>query len=180
MIRKLLLLASAFALVAQTVYTQGSSASATQAKAGELVRLNENLTLKTTATPKSAFPKVKLKGEPFVVVLELDAGNKETLLSYHVSPEAKSSGVALTVGNQRLAPRAVIEDFPSWGEDNDKEVELVTPQDSGFVSLSFKKAGSVLILFDLPPGQAAAPKKLSLVLKTTKPTEGDHKLDVTF
>lgn len=145
-----------------------------------MVRLAEGLTLKVTTGTKGLFPTVKVKGIPFVVVLELDAGNREVALSYKLSAEVKSSDIQLTSGNQRFAPRAVMEDFPSWGSDNDKEVELVDPADSGDVSLNFRKAGSVSILFDLPADQVAAPKKLSVAVRTLKPSEEEHSVIVTL
>lgn len=179
MIRRVLILAAAFALATQSGFTQ-TDGSVKQVKAGEMVRLTEGLTLRVTKAVKSPFANVKVKGESFVVVLELDSGNKNTALSYQLTTDPRTSEVSLTSGNQRIAPRAVVEDFPSWGEDNDKEVELVTPQDNGAVSISFRKTGSISILFDLPSGQTATPKKLSVVLKTSKPKDEQHTLLVTL
>ena len=162
------------------VIEPASAQTARPVRAGEIVRVAEGLTLRVTTGAKSPFTNVKLKGTPFVVVLELDGGNKETALSYQLSTDVKSSDVYLTSGNQRFAPRAVMEDFPSWGSDNDKEVELVDPRDGGAVSLSFRKAGSVSILFEVPPDQAATPKKLTVSVRTLKPTEQQHSLIVTL
>jgi uncharacterized protein YkvS len=181
MIRRVLMFAAAFALVTQSAFTQTSGdGSVKQAKAGEIVRLTQGLTLRVTKAVKSPFANVKVMGESFVVVLELDSGIKETALSYQITTDPKSSGVSLTSGNLKVAPRALVEDFPSWGEDNDKEVELVTPQDKGAVSISFRRTGSIFILFDLPSGQAATSKNLSVVLKTTKPKEEQHSVSVTL
>lgn len=169
-----------FAVALALVIEPASAQTARQAKAGEILRLTDALTIKATTGTKALFPNVKLSGSPFVVVIELDAGAKEIALSYKVTADVKSSDIYLTSGNQRFAPRAVMEDFPSWGSDNDKEVELVEPHDGGAVSLSFKKAGSVSILFDLPVGQAATPKKLSVVVRTLKPSEQEHSLIVSL
>ena len=177
MIRRALILAAVFALITQSGFAQNP---VRQAKAGEVVRLTEGLTVRVSKAVKSPFANVKVAGEPFVVVLELDAGLKDTGLSYQITADAKTSEVSLTNGNQRVAPRAVVEDFPSWGEDNDKEVEIISPQDKGAASISFRKTGSISILFDLPANQPAAARKLSLVLRTLKPAEEQHSLVVTL
>ena len=177
MIRRALILAAVFALISQSGFAQNP---VRQAKAGEVVRLTEGLTVRVGKAVKSPFANVKVAGEPFVVVLELDAGLKDTALSYQITADVKTSEVSLTSGTQRIAPRAVVEDFPSWGEDNDKEVELITPQDKGGASISFRKTGSISILFDLPAGQPAAGRKLSLVLRTLKPAEEKHSIVVTL
>ncbi len=177
MIRRALIIAAVFAFITQSAFAQNSIR---QAKAGEVVRLTEGLTVRITKAVKSPFANVKVTGEPFVVVLEMDAGLKETALSYQITADAKTSEVSLTSGTQRVAPRAVVEDFPSWGEDNDKEVELISPQDKGAASISFRKTGSISILFDLPAGQPAAARKLSLVLRTLKPSEEQHSIVVTL
>ena len=177
MIRRFVIFAAAFALITQSAFAQNP---VKQAKAGEVVRLTEGLTLRVTKAVKSPFGKVKVTGEPFVLVLELDAGLKETGLSYLITADAKTSEVSLTSGNQRVAPRAVVEDFPSWGEDNDKEAELISPRDKGAASISFRKTGSISLLFDLPANQPAAARKLSLVLRTFKPSEEQHSLVVTL
>jgi hypothetical protein len=177
MIRRFVIFTAVFALITQSALTQ---TPVRQAKAGEIVRLTEGLTLRVTKAVKSPFASVKVTGEPFVVVLELDAGLKETALSYQITADAKTSEVSLTSGTQRVPPRAVVEDFPSWGEDNDKEVELIAPQDKGAASISFRKTGSISILFDLPAGPPAAARKLSLVLRTLKPAEEQHSLVITL
>jgi hypothetical protein len=104
----------------------------------------------------------------------------EVALSCILAASAKESDIYLTSGNQKSAPRAVMEDFPSWGSDNDKEVELVDPNDGGAVSLNFRRNGSTALLFDLPGEQLAGPKKLSVVVRTTKPTETEHSVVVTL
>jgi len=177
MIRRALIIAAVFALITQSAFAQSP---VKQAKAGEIVRLTEGLTVRVTKAVKSPFANVKVAGEPFVVVLELDSGLKETALSYQITADAKTSEVSLTSGTQRVAPRALVEDFPSWGEDNDKEVELITPQDKGAASISFRKTGSVFILFDLPANQPLAGRKLSLILRTLKPAEEQHSIVVTL
>lgn len=177
MIRRALIIAAAFALITQSAFAQSP---VKQAKAGEIVRLTEGVTVRVTKAVKSPFANVKVAGEAFVVVLELNAGLKETGLSYQITADAKTSEVSLTSGTQRVAPRAVVEDFPSWGEDNDKEVELISPQDKGTASISFRKTGSISILFDLPANQPAADRKLSLVLRTLKPAEEQHSIVVTL
>jgi len=177
MIRRFVIFAAVFALITQSAFAQNP---VKQARAGEIVPLTEGLTVRVTKAVKSPFANVKVAGEPFVVVLELDAGLKETGLSYQITADAKTSEVSLTSGTQRVAPRAVVEDFPSWGEDNDKEVELIAPQDKGAASITFRKTGSISILFDLPAGQPASGRKLSLVLRTLKPAEEQHSIVVTL
>ena len=169
-----------FVVALALVLEPASAQTARQVKSGELVRVSDGLTVKVTTGAKTPFAKVKLAGAPFVVVVELDAGKNETALSYKLTADAKSSDLYLTVGTKKLVPRAVMEDFPSWGGDNDKEVEAVDPRDDGAVSLSFKRAGSISLLFDVPADQASAPKKLSILVRTVKPAEAEHSFVVTL
>src|SRR6185503_7760850 len=101
MIRRALITAAVFALITQSALGQSP---VKQAKPGEIVRLTEGLTLRVTKAVKSPFANVKVAGEAFVVVLELDAGPKETGLSYQMTADAKTSEVSLTSGTQRVAP----------------------------------------------------------------------------
>jgi hypothetical protein len=139
---------------------------AKEVKAGELVQVGDNLTLKVSQSPKSPFAGIQVKGEPIVVMLELDAGKKSAMLSYNLSADSKASNVYLSNGAQRFAPRAVMDDFPSWGRNNDKEVEVLDPKEAdGNVSLKFEGKGAVSLLFDVPATQAKVSKKLSIVLR---------------
>jgi len=172
MIKRFLSLFALAALSLQAAYPQtgGTSDSAKQIKAGEIVQLGVGLTLRVAKATKS-FPGVKVKGEPVVVVLDLEGGKKGATLFYKLNTDPRTSDVRLTVGTQRLAPRAVIDDFPSWGKDNDKEVEVVDSKGVGGVTLTFERKGSVSLLFDVPPDQSKTPQKLSLTLRTIKPTD---------
>jgi hypothetical protein len=177
MIRKFLLFASVTALTITNAYPSAQTASPVkQIKAGETVLFGDSFTARVSQTTKSPFPpKLKLKGEPVVVVIELDGGKKGVTLSYNLTANVKSSDVALMTGTVRTAPLAVIEDFPSWGGDNDKEVEVLDPKDtSGNVALTFEGKGSVSLLFDVPAAQAKGPRKLSVSLRTTQPQEQAH------
>jgi len=170
MIRKLLFFVAVGMLAIQLAYPQSQAAdSVKEVKAGEALLLGDILLVKVTQSKKSAFPGVKLKGEPLVVVLELDAGKKGVTVSYNLSADPRSSELYLTSGGQKSAPRAVIEDFPSWGSDNDKEVELLDPKGAGSSSLDFEGKGSISLLFDVPVAQAKGPKKLSMVIRTVQP-----------
>jgi len=157
-----------------------SAQTARQIKAGELARIQEGLTLKVVTGDKATFSSVKLKGAPYVIVLQLESPNREVSLSYKLSGDLRQSDIFLTTGSQKITARAVMEDFPSWGSDNDKEIESVDPNDTGAVSLNFRRSGSVSILFDLPADQLTAPKKLTVGLKTLKPTEQQHSFVVTL
>src|SRR5262245_55512460 len=111
-------------LLLRPVYSGTQSrGTARQAKVGESVQLDESLSVKATTAAKSPFATVKTKGEAVAVVIEVDAGKKSATLFYMASPDAKSE-IYLNTGAQKLAPVAVMEDFPSWGGDNDKEVEV--------------------------------------------------------
>lgn len=171
MIRRFLLVVAVAALAIQPVHPQTQpSGSVKQIKAGEVVLFGDTFTVKVTQSTKSPFSNVKLKGEPFVVVIELDGGKKGVTLSYNLTADAKSSDVSLTTGALRNAPRAVMEDFPSWGNDNDKEIEVLDRNETdGNVSLTFAGKGALSLLFELPAAQAKAPKKLSVSLRTTQP-----------
>jgi hypothetical protein len=170
MIRKVLFLLAVGMLAIHLAQPQSQAAdSVKEVKAGEALLLGDILLVKVTQSNKSAFPGIKIKGEPLIVVLELDAGKKGVTLSYNLSADPKSSELYLTSGTQRSAPRAVIEDFPSWGSDNDKEVELLDPKGAGSSSLEFEGKGSISLLFDVPVAQAKGPKKLSMVLRTVQP-----------
>jgi hypothetical protein len=168
---RLPLLAAISVLAISAAYPQGQGTSR-QFKAGDVVRLSDSLTAKVMKSTPSSFAKVKVKGEAVVVVLELDAGKKGVTLTYKLTADTKLSDVYLASGGQRIAPRAVLEDFPSWGKDNDKEVEVLDATDkSGGVTLTFERKGSIALLFDVPLEQAKTPKTFSMVLRTVKPKD---------
>jgi hypothetical protein len=151
-----------------------------QIKAGQVVHLGDSLILKVSKLATSPFTGVAVKGEPIAVAIELDAGNKAVTVSYRASANLGSSELYLTSGASRLAPRAVIEDFPSWGTDNDKEIEVLDPKETGGTSVEFEGKGSISLLFDAPSPQAKSPKKLSITLRVVGPKEERHSLVVTI
>ncbi|MEK6287032.1 MAG: hypothetical protein AABO57_14935 [Acidobacteriota bacterium] len=180
--RRLLLLAAISALAIHAGYSQSRGTDdARQFKSGEVVQLSDGLTARITKSTMSHFAAVKVKGQPVVVLLELDAGKKSATLSYKLSADSKLSEVYLAMGTQRIAPRAVIEDFPSWGADNDKEVEILDPADkSGSVVLTFERKGSLALLFDVPLDQAKTPQKFSIMLRTVLPKDEQHSFVVNL
>ena len=182
MIRRLFLFLAVAALAIQSAYPQNRAAgSVKQIKAGEVVLFGDSFTVKVTQATKSPFTHVKLKGEPVVVVLELDGGKKGVTFSYNLTADSKSSDLCLVSGAQKNAPRAVLEDFPSWGSDNDKEVEVLDPRDTaGSVSLNFEGKGSVSLLFDVPPAQAKAPRKFTVNIRTLQPKPEEHSFVVNL
>jgi hypothetical protein len=124
---------------------------------------------------------VKARGEQVAVVLELDAGRQPVTLSYAVSPDTKSSAIYLSAGTQKVAPVAVMEDFPSWGTDNDKEVEVLDASEGAVGStVEFEGKGYINLLFDVSPAQAKMPRKLTIELKTSKPAQQSHSVVVSF
>jgi hypothetical protein len=157
------------AISTTAVYSQGPATDAPrQVKAGEVIKLGSTINLRVTKSAKSPFTGVKTKGAPLVVVLEFEGG-KGASVSYKLTPDAKSD-LYLMSGAQKIAPLAVIEDFPSWGTDNDKEIEVLDPKDSvGGVTLSFAQKGTVSLLFDLSAEQAKTAQKFSLMVHTIKP-----------
>ena len=180
--RKMLFLTVVAVLAIQTAYSQSrSSDSPKLLKSGELVQISDGVTFRVTRATKSPFTSVKLGGQAVVVVLDLDAAKKSVTISYQLSANPKLSEVYLTDGAQKMAPSAVIEDFPSWGADNDKEIEILDPTEKvGGVNLSFQRKGSVSLLFDVPVEQAKALQKLSIKLRTIKPTDEQHSFLVTL
>ena len=182
MVKRLILLLAMSALAAHAVFSQGKTAdSAEQAKAGEVLQFAEGLTVRVTKSPTSQFSAVKLKGAPVVVIIDFDGARKNTSLSYKLTPDAKTSEIYLSSGVQKLAPLAVIEDFPSWGTDNDKEAEVLDPKEKGGgVVLSFRQKGSISLLFDVPAEQAKAPMKFSMRLRTIEPKDEQHSYVVSL
>lgn len=182
MIKRLFLFLAVAALSIQPVYPQTRAAgSPRQIKAGEIVLFGDTFRVKVTQSAKSPFPGLKLKGEPVVVVIELDGGKKGVTLNYNLTADAKSSDLKLMTGTVRNAPRAVIEDFPSWGGDNDKEVEILDPSETdGNVSLAFEGKGAVTLLFDVPAAQAKSPRKLSVTIRALKPQAEEHSFVVNM
>jgi hypothetical protein len=185
MINKLAFLLFITATGLSSIHAQNRLGDATRAgtpmeiKAGEVVQLDESLTVKVTQSTNSPFAGIKVKGEPVVVVVELDAGKDSVTFLYKLSPIARSSEIYLSSKGEKLAPLAVVEDFPSFGTDNEKEVEVLDPKGGTSPStLEFEGKGSVFLLFDLPKGQAKAPKKFSAIIRTTKPKTAQHSLVV--
>lgn len=181
MMRKFLLLVAVFALAINVAYPQSRTAdSARQVQAGEVVPIGESLFVRVmkATTP---FAGVKVKGEPVVVVLEMDAGKTGATLFYKLSADAGSSEVYLLSGAKKIAPRAVIEDFPSWGKDNDKEVDTLDPKETiGGVTLTFQQKGSIALLFDVPLEEAKTSKKLSVALRMVQPKDEQRSFVVTL
>jgi len=180
--KRLLVLAAIIAYVALAAYSQGKAGDSTrQLRAGEEVQFGDGLSVRVTKSQTSQFTSIKLKGEPVVVIVDFDSGKNATSLSYKLTANPKSSDLYLSSGAQKLAPVAVIEDFPSWGKDNDKEVEVIDPKESGGgVVLSFGQKGSVLLLFDVPAQQAKTPLKFSMKLRTVAPADEQHSFVVSL
>jgi len=171
MMKKSIILVMVAGLAVNAAYSQGRAAdSVAQVKQGEVVPIGDGLMVKVIKATTS-FAGVKLKGEPVVVALEMDAGKKGATLFYKLSRDPGSSEVLLMSGSKKLAPRAVIEDFPSWGQDNDKEIDGLDPKETvGGTTLTFQQKGTISILFDVPPEEAKTPKKLSVMLRVVLPT----------
>lgn len=168
--KRLILFVAIAAISAPAVYPRGqASDTPRQVKAGEAIQLGVGLKMRVTKSTKSQFTGVKLQGSPLVVVLEFDGG-KGASVSYKLTPDAKSE-LYLLSGAQKIAPRAVIEDFPSWGTDNDKEIEVLDPKEIGSVTLNFAQKGSVSLLFDLSAEQVKSPQKVSLIVRTIPQNE---------
>jgi len=163
--RKVLLLVVVFVLTINVAYPQSS---ARQVQAGEVVPFGESLFVKVAKSARP-FAGVKVKGEPFVVVLEMDAGKLGATIFYRLTADPATE-IYLLSGAKKIAPRAVIEDFPSWGKDNDKEVDTLDPKDTiGGVTLTFQQKGSIALLFDVPLEEAKTQKKLSVALRLIQP-----------
>ena len=180
--KRFLLVIALTALATHAAYSQGhSNDSARHVKAGEVLQFGDSLNVRVTRSPVSQFSGVKLKGQPLVVVLDFDSGKQGATLSYKLTTDPRTSDLYLASGAQRLAPLAVVEDFPSWGKDNDKEVEVIDPKESGGgVVLSFGQKGSVLLLFDVPAQQAKTPLKFSMKLRTVAPADEQHSFVVSL
>ncbi len=181
MMRKFLLLLAVFALAINVAYPQSRGAdSARQVQAGEVVPFGESLFVRVMMATKP-FAGVKVKGEAVVVVLEMDAGKSGATLFYKLSANPATTEVYLLSGAKKLAPCAVIEDFPSWGKDNDKEVDTLNPKETiGGVTLTFEQKGSIALLFDVPLEEAKTPKKLSVALRMVQPKDEQRSFVVTL
>lgn len=179
--RKALLVLVLLVLSVNIAYVQSrTDDSSTQVKAGEVVPFGESLYVRVVKSQKT-FTGVRVKGEPVVVVLEMDSGKPGATLFYKLSASPNATEVYLLSGAKKVAPRAVIEDFPSWGTDNDKEVEILDPKDAiGGVTLNFKQKGSIALLFDVPVEDAKAQKKLSVVLRMVEPKDEQRSFVVTL
>jgi hypothetical protein len=178
--RKVVLLAVVFALAGNVAYPQSQRAQSTrQIQVGEVVPFGESVVVRVVKSSQT-FAGVKVTGEPVVVVLELDSGKPGASLFYKLSADPAATEIFLLSGAKKLAPRAVIEDFPSWGDDNDKEVEVLDPKDMGGTTLNFQRKGSIALLFDVPPEDAKIQKKLSVVLRIVQPKDEQHSFVVTL
>jgi hypothetical protein len=127
--RKALVIAAVFALVSVAYPQSRGAESQKQVQAGEMVTFGESVYVRVVKATKP-FAGVKVTGEALVVVLEMDAGKPGASLFYKLSADPAATELYLMSGARKLAPRAVIEDFPSWGRDNDKEVEILDPKDT--------------------------------------------------
>jgi hypothetical protein len=180
--KKLLLVVALAVVGAHAAYSQGhSNDSARQVKAGEVTQFGDGVSVRVTRSLMPQFSGVKIKGQPLVVVLDLDSGKQGATLSYKLTTDPRTSDLYLAGRAQRLAPVAVIEDFPSWGKDNDKEVDVLSSkEDGGGVILTFGQKGSISLLFDVPPEQAKSALKFSMTLRTVKPKDEQHSFVVSI
>jgi len=157
-----------------------TAATIKEAKAGEEIQLRAGLTAKVSKSNSSSFASVKVKGEAVVVTIELDAGQKGAMILYKPAADSQSE-IYLTGASGKLAPRAVIEDFPSLGSDNDKELEVLDPKEGpGGGSIDFQGKGFISLLFDIPPSQARTPMKLSVTVRSIKPKPEQHSFVVSM
>ncbi len=175
--RKYLLLLVALVLGVNVSYSQNS---AKQVQSGEVVPFGESLFVKAAKSTRP-FAGVKVKGEPVVVVLDMDAGKPGATLYYKLTADPATTEIFLLSGEKKIAPRAVIEDFPSWGKDNDKEVDALDPRDTiGGVTLTFQRKGSIALLFDVSKEDAKTQKRLSVALRLVQPKDEQRSFIVTL
>ena len=178
--KKLLLVVALAVVGAHAAYSQGhSNDSARQVKAGEVMQFGDSVSVRVTRSLMPQFSGVQIKGQPLVVVLDLDSGKQGATLSYKLTTDPRTSDLYLAGRAQRLAPVAVIEDFPSWGKDNDKEVEVLGVKEGGVI-LTFGQKGSISLLFDIPAEQAKATMRFSMTLRTVKPKDEQHSFVVSM
>ena len=181
MMKRMLTYFALAGLVVAPAYSQNrTTAPAKEAKTGEVIQLTPGLSAKVSKPSPSSFAAVKVKGEAVVIAIELDAGQKGAMVFYKASADSKSE-IYLTGASGRLLPHAVIEDFPSMGSDNDKEVEVFDPKEgAGGGSVEFQGKGSISFLFDVPASQAHSPMKLTVTLRSIKPKPAEHSFVVNI
>jgi len=175
--KKIIIISVAIVLAVQLANINPAAA---QVRAGEVIPVGDSLFIKVNRAT-TPFAGVKLKGEAFVVVLEMESGKKGATLFYKINTNPDSSQIFLMSGAKKIAPRAVLEDFPSWGQDNDKEIDTLDPKDTiGGTTLTFQHKGTLSILFDVPPEEARTPKKLSVALRMVQPKDDERTFVVNF
>jgi hypothetical protein len=180
MMKRVLLVLTVVVLAINVAYPQGQKTDSTKPiQAGEVVPFGESLFIKVAKATRP-FAGVKVKGEPYVVVLDMDSGKPGATVFYRLTADP-STEIYLLSGAKKIAPRAVIEDFPSWGKDNDKEVDTLDPKDTvGGVTLTFQQKGSIALLFDVPVEEAKTQKKLSVALRVIQPKDEQRSFLVTL
>ena len=176
-----MLLGAIFALGITVAYSQNPTVEKPrEIPAGEVVSIGESLFVRVVRSTRP-FDGIKVKGEPVVVSLEMEAGKSGATLFYNLSADPKATEIYLLSGAKKLAPLAVIEDFPSWGTDNDKEVERLDPKDAlGGTTLNFQRKGSINLLFDVPVEDAKVQKKLSVALRMVQPKDEQRSFVVSL
>jgi hypothetical protein len=147
-----LLLIMAFVIVQTTFAQERPRRASKEFKAREVISLGDAMTVKGAPGVRPLISGLKFKGESFVAVLDFNA-KKAAGIIYNLSIDPDTTGVALLIGGKKYAPVATMDDFPSWGRDNDKEIEPLEKDDTeGSVSVRFDGRGSVSFFFDLPAG----------------------------
>jgi hypothetical protein len=179
--RKAILLLTAILALGSIAYPQSPAIEKPrEVQAGEVIPIGESLFVKVARSTRP-FDGVKVKGEAVVVTLEMDSGKAGATLFYNLSADPKSTEIYLLSGAKKLAPQAVIEDFPSWGTDNDKEVEVLDPKDAlGGTTLNFERKGSINLLFDVPVEDSKVVKKLSVALRMVQPKDQQRSFIVSL
>ena len=182
MVRRSLKFLLLMALIVHTTFAQERLRRVSKEfKAREVISLGETMTVKGASGARPLTSGLKIKGESFVAVLDFDAGKKAAGVTYNLSLDPENSGIWLLINGKKFSPVAVMDDFPSWGSNNDKEIEPIEKEDGdSSPSLRFEGRGSISFIFDLPAGSAKAPKKLSVSLQSTEPKLASHEFIVSL
>jgi hypothetical protein len=180
--KKFILFAALAALLAPAVYSQNPTGAPVELKGDVWTPLGTTLKARFTRGwngPKLPTDAVKVKGNAMFAMIEFQA-TKSATVSYKTTPDDKSD-IYLVKDGQKIAPIAVMEDFPSWGEDNDKEVELLTSRNSpGSTTLNFSQTGWLNILFDVPLEQMKPPQNFKLMVRSLKANNQTYSFAVSL
>jgi len=126
---------------------------------GKINALPKNGTMTVTKGKTSEFKSIPVAGRPFVVDVVFNMPSSDFSMNYSVNISPSFAEFYLGQDEEKIVPKAMIDDFPALSNDDPKEKEpKILEQGTTYShSRNFTGRGRIALLFDLPPDLKDAP-----------------------